>query len=297
MVCAFVLSDGQAPQGWQGPLHCCQVFSCPQTHRQQISLTLHNCHKRPTATLRLTLKTHFRPRCSFCSCSKQTLNKTDDMDLEDLHFLSLGDYRCQQNQRKTDTTGSFCIQNSNIDDVAKGVWRCYCLPVLGIGYDVAEKKAVLVFCSGSKLFNWSITLDYSEYHILKSKLCFVFLREIIAAFAVCWPSQRSTVWNMSVLLTPYASAALRNWETCSICLKAMPEFWIFFTGFSPTNRLFTSWHRIWGDENDERGEDVERKRNPPIQRPVHANVWHETGCCMTLKSFFLWWSNFLNAYI
>ncbi|TNN53419.1 hypothetical protein EYF80_036406 [Liparis tanakae] len=37
---------------------------------------------------------------------------------------------------------------------------------------------------------------------------------------------------MSVLVTPYFSEALRNWEICSICLKAAVELWIFFTGFS-----------------------------------------------------------------
>lgn len=54
------------------------------------------------------------------------------------------------------------------------------------------------------------------------------------------PSQRSTVWNMSVLVTPYFSEALRNWEICSICLKAAVELWIFFTGLSPVNRLLIS---------------------------------------------------------
>ena len=60
-----------------------------------------------------------------------------------------------------------------------------------------------------------------------------------------WPSQRSTVWNISVLVTPYFSAALRNWEICSICLKAMLEPWIFFTGLSPVNRLLISSLRTW----------------------------------------------------
>lgn len=37
-------------------------------------------------------------------------------------------------------------------------------------------------------------------------------------------SKRSTVWNISVLVIPYFSAACRNREICSICLKAMPDF-------------------------------------------------------------------------
>lgn len=59
------------------------------------------------------------------------------------------------------------------------------------------------------------------------------------------PSQRSTVWNISVLVTPYASAALRNWDTCSICLKAIGELWILFTGLSPSWRLLMSSPRTW----------------------------------------------------
>lgn len=59
------------------------------------------------------------------------------------------------------------------------------------------------------------------------------------------PSQRSTVWNMSVLVTPYASAAWRNWDTCSICLKAIGELWILFMGLSPSWRLLMSSLRIW----------------------------------------------------
>lgn len=58
------------------------------------------------------------------------------------------------------------------------------------------------------------------------------------------PSHRSTVWNMSVLTTPYRSAALRNCEICSICLKAMLELWIFFTGLS-LHRLLMSSHKTW----------------------------------------------------
>ena len=37
-------------------------------------------------------------------------------------------------------------------------------------------------------------------------------------------SKRSTVWNISVLVIPYFSAACRNRDICSICLKAMPDF-------------------------------------------------------------------------
>lgn len=84
---------------------------------------------------------------------------------------------------------------------------------------------------------------------------------------------------MSVLLTPYASAAFRNWEICSICLKAMVEFWIFFTGLSPTNRLLTSWLRIWGNENDVRGEDGERtpKHNTPNYTVCFCNDQTKTA--------------------
>lgn len=80
-----------------------------------------------------------------------------------------------------------------------------------------------------------------------------------------WPSQRSTVWNMSVFVTPYFSAALRNWEICSICLKAMGELWIFFTGFSPANRLLMSSLKTWREKTKpkrrvERGGQLKGRR-------------------------------------
>ena len=38
VVRAFILSDGQAPQGRQGPLHRRQVLTCPQTHGAPLAL-------------------------------------------------------------------------------------------------------------------------------------------------------------------------------------------------------------------------------------------------------------------
>lgn len=144
IVCAFILGDGQATQSWQGPLHCRQVLTCPQTHTQLATLMLPYLWIAP-----LDIKSH--PSIFLL-----------------LHYTT----KVPQ-------------------------------PMLGVYlYEMKTMKPV-------------------------------------------WPSQRSTVWNMSVLVTPYSSAALRNWEICSICLKAMGELWIFFTGFSPVARLLISSLRIF----------------------------------------------------
>lgn len=56
---------------------------------------------------------------------------------------------------------------------------------------------------------------------------------------------------MSVVMTPYASAAWRNCEIFSICLKAICVSWIFLMGSLPRGyRLLMSLQRIWSTGSD-----------------------------------------------